>query len=105
MDLIKFTCKNFDRYFAEYTNYGIDVLIRMQMYFFYNIQPPQAKIYNPYQPIMEQNKSKFIRMINTNVNNSINNKYNNSIENIYNNNYTNSYEFKKMKDNLSKKIT
>ena len=64
MDIIKFTCKNFDRYFVEYTNFGIDVLIRIQMYFFYNLQPPQAKVYNPYQPILEQNKSKFIRMVN-----------------------------------------
>jgi hypothetical protein len=96
MDLIKFTCKNFDRYFAEFTNYGIDVLIRIQMYFFYNLQPPQAKIYNPYQPIMEQHKSKFSRIINTN-----NNNYTSS-ENNFNYNFTNSFEFKNTKNNLGK---
>lgn len=72
MDLIKYACKNFDRLFIEYTNYGIDVLIRIQMFFFYSLQPPQAKIINPYQPILEQNKSKFVRTYNTNSNQSEN---------------------------------
>ncbi len=51
------------------------------MYFFYNLQPPQAKIINPYQPILDQNKSKFIRTSSYDLNN---NQYNQSLKNNYN---------------------
>lgn len=98
MDIIKFACRNFDRYFIEYTNFGIDVLIRIQMYFFYNMQPPQAKIINQYQPILEQNKSKFIRFVNNNVENS---KFNQSNKSSYPQTIGNSYEHNLQRNNIS----
>jgi len=100
MDIIKYACRNFDRLFVENTNFGIDVLIRIQMYFFYNMQPPQAKIINQYQPIIDKSKSNSVRMVNncleTNKSNQGNNKYPQTIRN--------SYEQNLLRNNISKKI-
>lgn len=99
MDILKFTCRNFDRYFVEYSNYGIEILIRLQMYFFYNLQPPQAKVFNPYQPILELNNSKFIRTFNINSNSSFNQNNNTNYQMD-----KNSYQYRLLRNNISKTI-
>jgi len=66
------------------------------MYFFYNLQPPQAKVFNPYQPILEQNKSKFIRTFNINSDSSFNqnNNMNTQMD-------KNSFQFRLLRNNIS----
>jgi hypothetical protein len=55
-DIIKYICKNLDRLFDKYTNYGCKVLIKLQIIQFYKLQPPQATILSPYFPIYNSKK-------------------------------------------------
>jgi hypothetical protein len=52
-DIVKYLCKHFDHLFEKYTNYGHNILTKLQMIQLYNLQPPQAKIISPYLPILE----------------------------------------------------
>jgi hypothetical protein len=52
-DIVKYLCKHFDHLFEKYTNYKVDILSKLQMIQLYNLQPPQAKIISPYNPVFE----------------------------------------------------
>jgi hypothetical protein len=52
-EIIYYICKNFERLFAKYTNYGAETLSKLQFMHFYFIVPPQAKINSKYRPIYE----------------------------------------------------
>ena len=55
-DILKYMCKNFDKLFEKYSNYGTNILIKLQMIQFYNLQPPQAKILPDFYPLVENSQ-------------------------------------------------
>lgn len=67
-EILKYICKNFDRLFVKYTNYGLETLIKLQMTHFYYLQPPIAKIHSDYKPIYEQSTTDDLVIKNENKN-------------------------------------
>ena len=65
-DILKYMCKNFDKLFEKYTNYGSNILIKLQMIQFYNLQPPQAKIFSEFFPLLDNSQYE-IKRINDNI--------------------------------------
>jgi hypothetical protein len=57
-DVVKYMCKHFDELFERYTNYGSNILTKLQMIQFYYLQPPQAKIHSEYMPVLEKGQTK-----------------------------------------------
>jgi len=53
-EIIYYICKNFEKLFSKYTNYGAETLNKLQFMHFYFIIPPQAKVNSKYQPIYEK---------------------------------------------------
>ncbi len=52
-EIINYICKNFEKLFVKYTNYGNETLSKLQLIHFYSIQLPQAKVASKYQTIYE----------------------------------------------------
>lgn len=52
-EYVKYICRNLDKMFEKYTNYGSDMLNKLQLIQFFHIQPVQAKIMSDYQPVLE----------------------------------------------------
>lgn len=61
-EILKYVCKNLDKLFHKYSNYGGEILIKLQMMQFYNLQPPQAKILSFYQPVLQTQQYEMVRV-------------------------------------------
>jgi hypothetical protein len=70
-DIVKYLCKNFDNLFEKYTNYGTNILTKLQMIQLYNHQPPQAKLISPYTQVLETKQIDLVKIPNNNIPNII----------------------------------
>lgn len=67
-EILKYVCKNFDNLFIKYTNYGSELLIKLQLIQFYKLQPPQAKIISDYMTVLKNNEEYKLNKIKENKN-------------------------------------
>jgi hypothetical protein len=92
--IINFLSKNFDKYLAQYSTSSTNLLIKLQMMVFYNLQPPQASIINNHYPVF--NTPEYEMVYKDNRNNAT---YSLSEKDLNNLDYSNSKQIKELSQN------
>ena len=91
--IMNFLSKNFDKYLVQYSTFSTNLLPKLQMMVFYDLQPPQASIANNHDPIFDCTEYDMIYKDIKNENNNINLLIDiNNLSYASNTNYENKYK-------------